>query len=116
MHEDPEIANGISCGRIYSPSESLVTCTVLVPDALPVSSLNKRDIQDCFANGHGLTSILDGLINAPTLPETANTNTTATTTTVNAPTSHNDNDKRQNPCGIWFFNTVSVMATRIRTT
>ncbi|KAL1896310.1 hypothetical protein Sste5346_004693 [Sporothrix stenoceras] len=112
VHEDPNISNGISCGRIYSPNESLVTCTVLVPDVLQFSSLNKREAEVCFAEGHGLAGILDGLINAPTLPAANVSNVTTTTTTTigddAAITTAGHNDKRQNPCGIWFSNTVRV--------
>jgi hypothetical protein len=71
VHENPEISGGISCNRIHSPLESIVTCAITVPASLQVRSLNRRDLPECFSQGPiALEGVLASLETNVTVPET----------------------------------------------
>ncbi|KJZ71815.1 hypothetical protein HIM_08786 [Hirsutella minnesotensis 3608] len=53
IHEDPSRSGGISCGRIYSNREALVSCDINIPNHLQLSRmrLKKRNLAQCFQRG-----------------------------------------------------------------
>lgn len=61
IHEDPIIGDGISCMRMYSKTESLVSSTVSVPDSLRDVGTDKTGPASCFKEELRLGSILQGL-------------------------------------------------------
>ena len=108
IHENPEYSGGISCNRIYSQTESLVTCAVEVPaakvnlSARATRDLSKRDVAACFRGGnYRLSGVLEGFTN----PETTTQLPAYTNTSAPAP---GPLDKRQWECGQWTQGTYRV--------
>ncbi|KAH7308430.1 hypothetical protein B0I35DRAFT_491514 [Stachybotrys elegans] len=67
VHDDPEISGGVICGRIHNDAETVVNCELVVPDALDLHPLNRRNLPECksmrLANNGG--AVLEGFLRGP---------------------------------------------------
>jgi hypothetical protein len=107
IHDNPDISGGIVCGRIASPGEFIVSCDVPVSASLPLKSLNKRDLQDCFPHGPvELSSLMKGLESTPSTKDITWSEGGPSLDTTEIPPA--DLDKRQGPCGFWTARTFLV--------
>ncbi|KAK0640732.1 hypothetical protein B0T16DRAFT_495584 [Cercophora newfieldiana] len=103
VHEDANISGGVSCNRMYSPSESVVVCAIHVSQEVPLAQVSKRGLAECFSNSvHRLGQVIGGLKSGPTwaggaLPQEAplaEYNASAHLDTIPL-------RKRQGACGVW---------------
>jgi hypothetical protein len=105
IHEDPKLSGGISCGRLHSSTETLVTCAITLPASMRMKPLDQHNLPECFRTSgtFHLVSILAALERgASDQPTSGN---------LPAPPSHGHSaslNKRQGPCSIWTPGTLMV--------
>lgn len=103
IHEDPAISGGITCARLHSPGEVLVSCTVQVPQTMRLNPISKRNTLPCVhEHASDLEEVLGlerGATDAPV--EFSNQNATNALGRVESQDSKRD-------CNAWFPRTWRV--------
>jgi hypothetical protein len=105
IHEDPNVSGGISCGRLHSSTETMVTCAVTLPTSMRLKPLKEHNLPQCFHSSgtFRLASILAALERGASEQPTAG-NLTAPPLQGH----HSGLDKRQGPCSNWTPGTIMV--------
>ncbi|KAK4128848.1 hypothetical protein N657DRAFT_639356 [Parathielavia appendiculata] len=102
IHEDPEFSGGISCARLHSNTEMIVTCAVTLPASVHLEPVDQdqKNLPSCFPTStFSLAGIFEALErDALDRPPAANITTDGLLPPHGASAGL---DKRQGPCAIW---------------